>query len=464
MSSLEVLIIDDELEIRSIISDILKDEGFSTRTAVNDKTTFAAIKNKIPDLIILDIWLEGSELDGLGILELIKAKHPWLPVVIISGHGNIELAVKAIKLGAYDFIEKPFSSDRLLITIRRATEAALLQKENIELRNKIIDKLELIGESSFTHQLKNEIDKVAMSNSRVFINGPVGSGKELIARLIHKKSKRCNSSFISFSPTGFNNEKIEQMLFGGYDDKDHDVSLNKKKCLLESADGGILYIDEIASLPLTSQTRLLNFLNDSTIEKINAKLVKVNVRIIVSTTKNLTNLVVQGKFREDLLYRLNVVPIVIPPLADRKDDIIALINYFIYQICKSSGLLKRKFALDAISALQSYAWPGNVRQLKNIIEWVLIMAPLNNKTSNEITLDMLPIEISRSLSKIKNHAEVDTDMLSLNLKGAREIFEKQYLIAQLNRLNGNISKTAIFVGMERSALHRKVKNLNILIE
>lgn len=463
MSSLEVLIIDDELEIRSLISDILKDEGFSTRTATNDKTTFAAIKTKIPDVVILDIWLEESELDGLGILELIKAKYPWLPVVIISGHGNIELAVKAIKLGAYDFVEKPFSSDRLLITIKRACEAALLQKENTELRNKIIDKFELIGESSFIKQIKVEIEKIAANNSRVFITGAVGSGKELIARLIHKKSKRANASFVSFSPTGFSNEKIEQMLFGDYN-KTNDIILNRKKTALEAADGGVLYIDEIASLPLTSQTRLLNFLNDSIISQPGGTSIKINARIIVATTQDLNILVAQGKFREDLLYRLNVVPIVIPSLSERKEDILALTNYFASQICKSSHLAQKKFTHESIAMLQAFNWPGNVRQLKNIIEWSLIMAPLSNKTSNEITVDMLPLEISRSGNKVKNQTELDRDMMSMNLKEAREIFEKQYLISQLNRLNGNISKTATFIGMERSALHRKVKMLNIVID
>ena len=338
----------------------------------------------------------------------------------------------------------------------------MLQKENIELRNKIIDKLELVGESNFIHQVKGEIEKIATNNSRVLISGPVGSGKELVARLIHKKSKRCNSPFVVFSPTGFNNEKIEQMLFGEFD-KNNDL-INRKKTVLEASDGGVLYIDEITSLPLTSQTRLLNFLNEPVIEQPGSKAIKINTRIIAATTQDINILVAQGKFREDLLYRLNVVPIVIPPLHERRDDIVALINYFVVQISKSSSLTKRKFSFDAISMLQSYNWPGNVRQLKNIIEWALIMAPLNNKASSEITLDMIPAEISRSLNKIKNQLELDKDMMSMNLKEAREIFEKQYLISQLNRLNGNISKTATFIGMERSALHRKVKMLNIVID
>jgi two-component system nitrogen regulation response regulator NtrX len=463
MASLDVLIIDDELEIRSLISDILKDEGYSPRVAVNDKTALAALQQKIPHLVILDVWLEGSEIDGLGVLELIKKRYPLLPVIIISGHATVEAAIRAIKLGAYDYIEKPFSYDRLLITIKRACEAAKLRKENIELKNKIVDKVELIGVSQYIVKLKLELEKISLSNSRVMVYGPIGSGKELISRLIHKKSKKCNGHFVYFSPTGLSNEKIEQELFGEYDKKSHNAHLNKKNSLLESAHGGTLYIDEITDLPLNSQTKLLKFLQDLVIEKPESPPIKVDLRLIVTTTKNIQHIISQGKFREDLFYRLNVVPLKMIPLSDRKEDIPALIDYFVNQIVKSSGVKKRSFSKDAVVALQEYSWPGNVRQLKNVIEWTLIMAPIKNAASDEIKVDALPIDVISNGPPIQgaNNTAFDIDVMSMTLRDAREVFEKQYILAQLTRFYNNISKTASFIGMERSALHRKVRGLHI---
>lgn len=459
--SIDVLIIDDEADIRDLISANLKDEGFTTRTAAHSTSAFDAIAEKVPSAIILDIWLQGSDLDGLGILEIIKKRYPLMPVIVISGHGTIETAVTAIKMGAYDYIEKPFTHEKLMIVLKRACEASRLKKENIDLKSKVLDKTELVGNSLVINKLKNEIEKVAPTSGRILILGQSGSGKELVARLIHKKSKKAGAPFIIFNPTGMSADKIQQDLFGEPEKHDANAVFAKRHSVLEAANNGTLYIDEIGDLPHSTQAKLLKFLQDQILEKpaLNKSL-KLDVRIITSSSRDLQQEVNNGKFREDLFYRLNVVPIKVPNLADHREDIPLLIQYFVKQLAKFSGLKEREFAEDAVNALQSYNWPGNIRELRNTIEWTLIMNPITGGENNVIRMEMLPREILNNgltISKPENNV----DMMSMPLREAREVFERQYLFAQMNRFNNNISKTSLFVGMERSALHRKLKLLNI---
>lgn len=457
--ALDILVVDDESDIRELIFDILKDEGFACRTASDSNQALKAISDKVPNAIILDIWLQGSELDGLGILEIVKKKYPLMPVIVISGHGTIETAVSAIKLGAYDYLEKPFTHDKLMIVLKRACEAAKLRRENIDLKSKVIDKTEFIGTSSATTKLKNEIEKVAATSGRVMVTGAIGTGKELVARLIHKNSKRNNHPFIVFSPTSMSANKILQELFGEFD-KDSAAFSDKRISILEAANNGTLYIDEVSDLPQVVQNRLLKFLKDNVVTKSNDKNVKLDVRLISSTTKDLQEEILSGRFRQDLYYRLNVVPVNISSLSERKDDIPLLVKYFVKQLAKFSGLKEREFSEEAIAALQSYDWPGNLRQLRNVIEWTLIMNPPKTMTNENIRSDMLPQEIINNSVSIAK-PDTNIDVMSMPLREAREVFERQYLSAQMSRFNNNISKTSNFVGMERSALHRKLKTLSI---
>jgi two-component system, NtrC family, nitrogen regulation response regulator NtrX len=458
----DILVIDDEPDIRDLISHSLKDEGFSCRLAANSTTAFKLISEKRPLAIILDIWLQGSDLDGLGILEIVKKRYPLMPVIIISGHGTIETAVSAIKMGAYDYLEKPFTHDKLIILLKRACEAAKLKRENIDLRSRVVDKIELVGISSVTGRLKSDIEKVAPTSGRVMIHGEVGSGKELAARLIHKKSKKSNGPFVVLSPTCMPADKVQQELFGEPEKQDLGSTFNKRLSLLEVANNGTLYIDEVSDLPPVVQIKLLKFLQDQILEKPSMnKSVKLDVRFITATTRNLANEVSQGKFRQDLYYRLNVVPIKVPSLAERKEDIPLLVQYFVKQLTKFSGLKEREFSDEVIAVLQAYNWPGNVRQLRNIIEWTLIMNPIYSSTQEIIKPDMLPQDILNSSVIISRPDDTSFDMMSMSLRDARNVFEKRYLAAQMERFNRNISKTSFFVGMERSALHRKLKLLNI---
>jgi two-component system nitrogen regulation response regulator NtrX len=457
--ALDILIIDDEADIRDLISDILKDEGFSSRSAANSTQVFKTIADKTPNAIILDIWLQDSELDGLGILEIVKQKYPLMPVVVISGHGTIETAVSAIKMGAYDYLEKPFTHDKLMIILKRACESARLKRENLELKSKVIDKTEFVGNAPVTSRLKMEIEKVAPTSGRVMIHGAVGTGKELSARLIHKKSKRANGPFIVFNPTAVNLAKVQQELFGESEMQETRTSLGKRVSILEAAHNGTLYIDDVGNLPINVQNKLLKFLKDQTLI-INNKPVKLDIRIVASSIKNLQNEVASGRFRQDLYYRLNVVPIEVPLLSERKDDIPLLVKYFIKQLSKFSGLKEREFSSEAIAALQSYDWPGNIRQLRNVIEWTLIMNPPGPNNSETIKTEMLPQDIMNRNVNV-SQSEEHLDMMSMPLREARETFERKYLTIQMNRFNSNISKTSTFVGMERSALHRKLKSLNI---
>lgn len=458
--ALDILIVDDEADIRDIISDILKDEGFTSRSACNSTQAFKAISEKTPSAIILDIWLQGSDLDGLGILEIVKKQYPLMPVIVISGHGTIETAVNAIKMGAYDYLEKPFTHDKLMVVLKRACEAAKLKRENIDLKSKVIDKTEFVGNAAITAKLRSEIEKVAPTSGRVMIHGAVGSGKELAARLIHKKSKRANGPFIVFSPTSMNLNKIQYELFGESERQEANPNLfDKRASVLEAANNGTLYIDEIGDLPMIAQNKLLKFLKDQTLSR-GSKSIKLDVRLITSTTKDLQVEISQGKFRQDLYYRLNVVPILVPVLAERKEDIPLLVKYFVKQLSKFSGLKEQEFSDEAIAALQAYNWPGNIRQLRNVIEWTLIMNPPSPGMVEKIKSDRLPQEVINNSVNISK-PDTNLDMMSMPLRDAREVFERQYLTAQMNRFNNNISKTSTFVGMERSALHRKLKTLNI---
>ncbi len=458
--ALDVLIIDDEADIRDIISDILKDEGFTSRSVASSEQAFKSISEKTPNAIILDIWLQGSDLDGLGILEIVKKQYPLMPVVVISGHGTIETAVSAIKIGAYDYLEKPFTHDKLMIVLKRACESAKLRRENIDLKSKVIDKTEFIGAAAITTRLKGEIEKVAPTSGRVMIHGAVGSGKELASRLIHKKSKRANGLFIVFSPTSMSANKIQQELFGDSERQDSTSLYDKRISVLEAANNGTLYIDEVGDLPTPVQNRLLKLLKDQILTKNGNKSIKLDVRLITSTTKDLQGEIAHGRFRQDLYYRLNVVPLLVPILAERKEDIPLLVKYFVKQLSKFSGLKEREFSDETIAALQAYNWPGNVRQLRNVIEWTLIMNPPSAGVMEKIKSDMLPQDVINNSVNISK-PDTNLDMMSMPLRDAREVFERQYLTAQMNRFNNNISKTSTFVGMERSALHRKLKTLSI---
>ncbi|MCZ6901991.1 MAG: sigma-54 dependent transcriptional regulator [Rickettsia endosymbiont of Ixodes persulcatus] len=461
MSPIDVLIVDDEEDIRNIIAAILKDEGFNPKVAASSTQALKILSEKLVSAVILDIWLQGSEIDGLGILEIIKKRYPLMPVIIISGHGTIETAVNAIKMGAYDYIEKPFNNDKLVILLKRACEVTKLKRENIDLKSKVIDKTELVGGCSVTLKYKMEIEKAASSSSRIMIHGKVGSGKELTARLIHKQSKRVNNPFIIFSPTCMTTDKINQELFGESEKQENN---NKRPTILEFANNGTLYIDEVSNIPIPIQVKLLKFLKDQTIysTKPCGKNIKVDIKIITGTSKNIQDEVNNGRFLEDLYYRLNVSSLKVPSLYERKEDIPLLVKYFVKQLAKFSGLKERTFADETIAALQSYEWPGNIRQLRNIVEWTLIMNPLTTGNNEIIKPYMIPSEIlanSANLTKLED----SFDILSMPLREAREVFERQYLSAQMSRFNNNISKTSSFVGMERSALHRKLKLLSLHI-
>lgn len=455
-----ILIIDDEVDIRELVADILKDEGFQTRVAGDSLKALEMIEEMLPQLVILDIWLQGSELDGLGVLEIIHSKYPFLPVIIISGHGTIETAVNAIKLGAYDYIEKPFTEDRLLLVVRRALEAMHLRSENAEFRRQIVNSPELIGCSSNIANLRASIDKVAPTNSRVFITGPSGCGKEVIARLIHQKSKRAYEPFVVCNVSTITPSFLEMELFGK-ESESLVAPVPRKIGALEKAHQGTLFIDEVADLPLSIQAKLLRFLQEHCFERVDGeRSVKVDVRVIVATSRDIEEMVQQGKFRQDLYYRLHVVPMLILPLAERREDIPALCQYFIHLAENSTGLSPRKIAEDAMAALQAYNWPGNARQLKNVIEWLLIMAPGGSETP--IRASMLSPEIL-ALPEISSSTliQCNEEIMALPLREAREVFEKHYLAAQIHRFKGNISRASSFVGMERTALHRKLKMLNI---
>ena len=451
----DLLIVDDESDIRELIAGILEDEGFETRLAHDSDSALASIEERRPSLVVLDIWLQGSRLDGLELLNVIKASHPELPVVIISGHGNIETAVTAIKRGAYDYIEKPFKTDRLILVIMRALEASRLKREVEELRGRAGADVRLIGSSPAMKQLRLSIEKVAATNSRVLINGPLGSGKEMVARALHGWSKRTESPFVILNAATMAPERMEAELFGT-ETMDGEPS---RVGALEEAHGGTLFIDEVSDMPIETQGKILRVLVDQTFQRVGgSKRVKVDVRIVSSTSRDLDREIQEGRFRDDLYHRLSVVPIPVPNLSERREDIPELIEHFVEHFSTISGLPVRKVGADAIAALQAHDWPGNVRQLRNNVERLLILA--SGDPTSEITAKMLPTEVGDSTPSVVNGSG-GQQLMALSLREAREVFEREYLMAQVSRFGGNISKTAEFVGMERSALHRKLKLLGL---
>lgn len=453
----DILVIDDEKDITSLISDILTDEKFTTRIANNSDQALKALAERVPTAMILDIWLQGSELDGLGILEIVQKKYPHVPVVMISGHGNIETAVTAIKMGAYDYIEKPFTAERLMIIVKRALEASRLRNENVELKRRGGPEHDLIGISAAVAAVRQTVEKVAPTNSRVLITGAPGTGKELVARLLHSRSHRAGGQFVVLNAAALTPARIEAELFGTEDTNPNGGA--EKLGLLERAHGGTLFIDEVADMHIETQGRLLRALQEQSFERVRGnKRVSVDVRVIAATNKDLQGEIHGGRFREDLYYRLNVVPLRMPSLRERRDDVPALSRHFLKRASDAMGLATRQLSEEAMAVLQSYNWPGNVRQLRNVMEWLIIMAQPG--ASGEIMSDALPPELIDSNITVLR-PELSSDIMSMPLREARETFEKQYLAAQINRFGGNISKTSNFVGMERSALHRKLKMLGI---
>ncbi len=452
-----ILIVDDEKDIRELISDTLKDEGYATRMAKESESAFAAIAERLPSAIVLDIWLKDSLLDGLGILETVKRKYPEIPVVMISGHGNIETAIASIKMGAYDYIEKPFKSDRLIHVVKRALETAKLKHENAELRARAHDENILTGCSQALSSLKSAIEKVAPTSSRVFITGQAGSGKEVVARILHEKSARKNGPFVILNATSISPEALDVELFGTEDNGG--VNGGPRKIgIFEKVHGGTLFIDEIVDMPLSTQSKLLKVLQEQSFERVGGqRKIETNFRVVTASNRDIPAEIKAGKLREDLFYRLNVVPLRVPPLSERREDIPLLARHFLRKGAELSGMQQRILGEDATAALQAYDWPGNVRQLKNVMEWILIMIP---GEANPIRSSMLPVEVFTSTPAAIN-PEMNTDIMAMPLREARELFERQYLVAQVNRFGGNISRTASFVGMERSALHRKLRSLNI---
>lgn len=452
----DILIVDDEADIRDLVAGILDDEGFKTRTARDSDTALAEISSRRPNLIFLDIWLQGSRLDGLQLLEQIKLEHPEVPVVMISGHGNIETAVAAIKRGAYDFIEKPFKADRLILVANRALETSRLKREVRELKQHAPSSGTLVGRSPCMNQLRQTIDRAAKANSRIMIVGPSGGGKELAARTLHAMSSRADGPFVVINAAAITPERMEVELFGV---ELTDGETGRKPGALEEAHGGTLFIDEIADMPRETQNRILRVLVDQTFQRAGGTTkVSVDVRIVSSTARNLEAEIAEGRFREDLYHRLSVVPIRVPPLSERREDIPDLVEYFMDQISSATGLPKRRIGEDAMAVLQSHVWPGNVRQLRNNVERVMILA--GGDPDAAITADMLPQDVGSMIPAMPtgNNGE---HIMGLPLREAREVFERDYLIAQISRFSGNISRTAEFVGMERSALHRKLKALGV---
>jgi two-component system nitrogen regulation response regulator NtrX len=452
----DILIVDDEADIRMLIAGVLKDEGYATRDAADSAEALAAIHARQPTLVILDIWLQGSELDGIAILRRLHAEMPTVPVVMISGHGTIETAVEAIKLGAYDFIEKPFKSDRLLLLIARAIEAAQLRRENAELRLRAGGELDLVGASPAINQLRQQIERVAPTGSRVLITGAPGSGKEVVGRLLHARSRRAQGPFVAINCATMHPDRLEIELFGCEASND---GMPRKVGTFERAHGGTLFLDEVADMPLETQGKIVRALQEQTFERVGgSSRVEVDVRVVASSNRELATEIAASRFREDLFYRLNVVPIRVPPLRERREDIPLLARHFVQRGAEAARIAARDFGEDALAALQSYTWPGNVRQLRNVVDWLLIMAP--GETSEPVRADMLPNEITAIAPSVVKW-DKGSEIMTLPLRDAREVFEREYLLAQVTRFGGNISRTAAFVGMERSALHRKLKSLGV---
>lgn len=450
----DILIVDDERDIRELISDILEDEGFTTRLAGTSDEAVAQVKAELPALMILDIWLKDSAMDGIDILKMVKRDHPEVPVVIISGHGNIEIAVAAIKQGAYDFIEKPFNIDQLMVVITRAMETSRLRRENTELKRRDSLPSKMVGQSSAFKTLKSNLEKVTKSNGRVMLTGPSGVGKELAARYIHANSDRSISPLVVVNSASIEADRMEEVLFGRESDE-----RGVEPGLLEEANGGVIYFDEVADMPIGTQSKILRVLVDQRFQRVGgADKVSVDLRVISSTSRDLQAEIAAGNFREELYHRLNVVPISVPPLDERREDIPELAAHFISVFNAEQGLPLRELAEDAQAMLQTMHWPGNVRQLKNVVERVLILGD----GTDPITAAELPGQEAAADDAADQAVVVSGALAMMPLREAREAFEREYLLTQINRFGGNISRTANFVGMERSALHRKLKSLGVV--
>jgi two-component system nitrogen regulation response regulator NtrX len=450
---MSILIVDDEKDIRELISDILKDEGYTTRLAGNSDDCMAEINADPPHLMILDIWLKDSRMDGIDILKTVKRDNPDIPIIIISGHGNVEIAVAAIKQGAYDFIEKPFNIDQLMVVVSRAMETSRLRRENTDLRRKDVTTSEMIGSSPSFKGLKSQLEKVTKSNGRVMLTGAPGSGKELAARFIHINSNRAGAPFVSVSSATIEPDRMEEVLFGR-----ETPERGVEKGLLEQAHGGIVYFDEVGDMPLGTQSKILRVLTEQQFTRAGGTdKVRVDLRVISSTTRDLPSEIRAGRFRQELYDRLNVVPIAVPSLADRREDIPELTRYFVDWFHRSQGLPARTLTQEAEAMLQTMPWPGNIRQLRNVIERVLILGDGGGPIEAREIPGMEPTTQGGGEGMV-----LGGTVATLPLREARELFEREYLLTQINRFGGNISRTANFVGMERSALHRKLKSLGVV--
>lgn len=447
----DILVVDDEKDIRELVSDILVDEGYTTRKAANSDDTFAEINKEAPDLIILDIWLKESKLDGIDILKAVRRDNPDIPVVIISGHGNIEIAVAAVKQGAYDFIEKPFNIDQLMVVIARAMETSRLRRENAQLKVRDVTSSVMVGNSAAFRNLQTQLDKVTKTNGRVMLTGPSGCGKEVAARYIHSKSDRAKAPFISVNSASIESDRMEEVLFGR-----EGGERGFEPGLLEQAHGGIVFFDEVADMPIGTQSKILRVLVEQSFTRLGGSdKVRVDIRVLSATNRDLLQEIAAGNFREELYHRLNVVPISVPSLEARREDIAMLAEHFMDELNTAQGLPVRALAEETEALLQTMAWPGNVRQLRNVIERVLILGP----EKGDIEASEIPGNEGGNSS---DGGGLSNNYATLPLREAREMFEREYLMAQINRFGGNISRTANFVGMERSALHRKLKTLNVV--
>jgi two-component system nitrogen regulation response regulator NtrX len=454
LMALDILVVDDEQDIRELVAGVLSDEGYDCRTAADSTTALRLIDERRPSLVLLDVWLHGSAMDGLEVLDAIKVREPQLPVIIFSGHGNIDTAVSAIGRGAADFIEKPFEAERLLLLVGRATETERLRRENARLREDFGSAEEFTGNSSAINADRATLKRVANTGSRVLIAGPAGSGKEVAARLLHSWSPRTDKAFVTVNSARITPERFEQELFG--EEADGKLVLPG---LLEMADGGTLYFDEIADMPLTTQAKILRVLTDQSYTRVGGQRpIKVDVRVLSATSRNLQDEIAAGRFREDLFYRLNVVPVRLPALRERREDIPELVSHFLARFASERRMPAARISEEAMAALQAHDWPGNVRQLRNIIERTLILAPGDRVSCIEV--DLLPPEILDNQQSMGGGSTAMAIMGS-PLREARESFEREYLKIQIRRFSGNISRTASFIGMERSALHRKLKALGI---
>ena len=452
--STDILIVDDEPDIRDLIGGVLEDEGYAVRTAATAETALDEVRRRTPGLVVLDVWLQGSNMDGLSLLRFLKSVDEQLPVIVISGHGNIETAIAAIRRGAYDFLEKPFKADRLILLVERALESAKLKRENASLRSRSGSSDAWIGSSQAAILLRNQIEKVAPTNSRVLISGPAGVGKELVARLIHDQSTRASGPFIVLPAASIAPDEMELTLFGEEDNRGRPTRIGH----FEKAHNGTLLLDQVADMPPETQRKILRVLTEQSFQRVGGySSVKVDVRVMSTSTKDLQAEIADGAFREDLYYRLAVVPVSVPTLAERRDDIPELVTHFTDRIADSSGLLPRTFSEKAFAMLQAMEWPGNVRQLRNLVERIMILSPAD--ATHPVTIEELPRDGG---GKSGSGAGLESgELVGLSLRDAREQFEREYLTLQITRFNGNISRTAEFIGMERSALHRKLKALGV---